>query len=60
MKRLSIYFIDGKSLALSIDEGDFEALIKWINENNEFKPFKVIANKLEYYIFKKSIQYIII
>ena len=60
MKKLSIYFIDGKSLALSINEGDFEAFINWINENDNFKPFKVIANKLEYYIFKKSIQYIII
>lgn len=60
MKRISIYFIDGKSLALSIDEGDFEAFIKWINESDEFKPFQVISNKLQYYILKKSIQYIII
>jgi hypothetical protein len=60
MKKLSIYFIDGKSLALSIDEGDYEAFIKWINGNDELKPFKVISNKLEYYILKKPIQYIII
>jgi len=60
MKRLSIYFVDGKSLALSISEGDFEELIKWANEEEGFKPFKIIVNKLEYYIFKKSIQYIII
>ena len=60
MKQLSIYFIDGKSLALSINEGDFQTFIKWIEENDNFKPFKIIANKLEYYIFKKAIQYIII
>jgi len=60
MKRLSIYFVDGKSLALSINEGEFQLFIKWINEDEELRPFKVIANKLEYYIFKKSIQYVII
>jgi len=52
--------MDGKSLALSIDEEVFDSFIKWINENDDFKPFKIVANKLVYYIFKKSIQYIII
>ena len=60
MKKLSVYFMDGKSLSLSLDKEAFDSFIKWVNENDDLKPFKILANKLEYYIFKKSIQYIII
>jgi hypothetical protein len=60
MRRISMYFLDGKSLAFTMDEVEYENLIVWINTSEDMLPFKFISNKLEYYIFKRSIEYIIV
>lgn len=59
MKRISIYFNDGKSLAFNVEVTEYEALIKWLNENNDTSCYKLKYNMLEYYIRKNSIEYII-
>lgn len=58
MKRLSIYFLDGKSLAFSLDDNEFAVFVAWLNGSDN-KPYKISANKMEHYIFKHSIEYII-
>lgn len=59
MKRVSIYFIDGKSLAFNIEASEYEALIKWVYDDNEGNFYIIKYNMLEYYIRKNAIEYLI-
>ena len=60
MKRISIYFVDGKSLAFTIEEEEYEKLMAWIYSDESKAPYKIKSNELKYYIFKGSIEYIIV
>ena len=59
MKRVSIYFTDGKSLAFNMEISEYESLIKWVYDYNNGDFYIINYNMLEYLIRKNAIEYII-
>lgn len=59
MKRISIYFVDGKSLAFSISDEEYQRLATWVEDEKNNSPYRMIYNNIEHFIFKNAIEYIL-
>lgn len=59
MKKISIYFVDGRSLAYNLEENEYKRLVEWLMDNKINIPFRMVYNNIEHFIFKTAIEYIL-